>query len=209
MAVAPLSPPADLEKESEKAALGPADAYLTGVRLLGLRSHSIAELTRKLRRRGYSEEASAAAVARLLEQRYLDDVEFARALVDRRTGSRGAAAIAAELKAKGISRAGVELALRDEPDEWGGAESGSPVEQDRGVGRRDAAGERGSRSERELAGAEKYARVWAARAELTGELDGWRALIEVAGPRLLRRGYSPAVVREACRRAVADLPVAD
>jgi hypothetical protein len=32
-----------------------------------------------------------------------------------------------------------------------------------------------------------------------------RSLLAVAGPRLARRGYSPAVLREACRRAIQGL----
>lgn len=200
--MAPQSPPADRESDVEKAAHGLADAYLTGVRLLGLRSHSVAELTRKLRRRGHSEEDVAAAVARLLEQRYLNDAEFARALVNRRTASRGAAAIAAELKAKGISRAGIEEALGDEAERRGRA-AGVPAD----PGSR--AGEAETRRDREVAGAERYARIWAARADLDAETAGLRSLLEVAGPRLLRRGYSPAVVREACRRALADGRVLD
>lgn len=197
--MAQQSPAAD--PEMEKAAHGPADAYLTGVRLLGLRSHSIAELTRKLRRRGHSEEDAAAAVARLVDQRYLNDAEFARALVNRRTASRGSAAIAAELKARGISRTGIDEALGEAALRPGRAEQDS-------AGVDAGAGEVESRLDRELAGAERYARTWAAKAGLN-EVADLRSLLEIAGPRLLRRGYAPAVVREACRRAIAGARVLD
>jgi SOS response regulatory protein OraA/RecX len=53
--------------------------------------------------------------------------------------------------------------------------------------------------ERELEAAERFARRWLPRAE-PGSL---RSLLQVAGPRLARRGYSPGIVREACRRALA------
>ena len=49
----------------------------------------------------------------------------------------------------------------------------------------------------EIEAAAAFARRWLARAE-PGSL---RSLLEVAGPRLARRGYAPSVVREACRRA--------
>jgi regulatory protein len=50
----------------------------------------------------------------------------------------------------------------------------------------------------EIQAAAAFARRWLPRAE-PGSL---RSLLEVAGPRLARRGYSPGVVREACRRAL-------
>ena len=164
MTETPLSPPAEPGADS-----GRRDAYLTGVRLLGLRAHSVAELSRKLRRRGFGDLEVESAVARLTEQRYLDDAEFARSLAGRRGGSRGGASLAAELTAKGVSRSMVQevLATRD--------------------------------SEVEIAGAERHARSWLGRAA-PGSM---RSLLDIAGPRLLRRGYSPNVIREACRRVLA------
>lgn len=138
------------------------------MRLLGLRAHSAAEIGRKLARRGFAREAVDAAVARLTAQRYLDDAEFARALVDHRDGNRGGAAITAELAAKGVSRDVAQAA----------------------VGEMDG--------EREIEGATRFARRWLPRAE-PGSL---RSLLTIAGSRLARRGYSPSVVREACRRAL-------
>ena len=52
-----------------------------------------------------------AALGRLAERGYLDDEAFARGLVRRRSVSRGPLALAAELSAKGIDRAGTAVAL--------------------------------------------------------------------------------------------------
>ena len=83
---------------------GPADAYQLGIRLVGLRAHSEAELRRKLLRRGCPEEEVETALRRLRGQGYLDDEAFARALVARRSAERGPRVIAAELAAKGVDR---------------------------------------------------------------------------------------------------------
>jgi regulatory protein len=52
--------------------------------------------------------------------------------------------------------------------------------------------------EAEIEAAAAFARRWLPRAE-PGSL---RSLIQIAGPRLARRGYAPGVVREACRRVI-------
>jgi regulatory protein len=52
--------------------------------------------------------------------------------------------------------------------------------------------------EAEIEAAVAFARRWLPRAE-PGSL---RSLLQIAGPRLARRGYAPGVVREACRRAI-------
>jgi len=147
----------------------PATAYDVAVRLLGQRAHSAVELARKLARRGFEDEAIGLVLDRLAELGYLDDAEYARALVNHRGGSRGAAAIAAELASKGVARPLVQAAVAELDPEL------------------------------ELAAAERFARRWLPRA-VPGS---FRSLLEVAGPRLARRGFSPSVVREACRRALA------
>ena len=76
-----------------------------GLRLLAARSHSVAELRQKLLRRRLAAPEVDAAIARLAALGYLDDTAFARGVVTRRAGSRGRAAIAAELAQKGVSRA--------------------------------------------------------------------------------------------------------
>lgn len=91
------------------------DAHQLALRLLALRDHSRAELRRKLLRRGCSEEEVAQALERLRGAGQLDDAEFARGLVRRRSKERGVVAIAAELAAKGVPREKAEAAL-DELD---------------------------------------------------------------------------------------------
>jgi regulatory protein len=125
-------------------------------------------LGRKLARRGFESETVESVLARLTEQRYLDDSEFARAVVSHRSRSRGGSAIAAELVSKGVPRPLVQAAVAAIDPEL------------------------------ELETAEGFARRWLPRAE-PGSL---RSLLEVAGPRLARRGYGMAVIREACRRAL-------
>jgi regulatory protein len=138
------------------------------VRLLGLRSHSAAELGRKLLWRGFEAETIAALLTRLAGQGYLDDARFARAVVGRRSRNRGSAAIAAELKAKGVERELVQAAVAELDPEI------------------------------EVEAAVRVVRPLLPRAE-PGSL---RSLLDLAGPRLLRRGFGPRVVREACRRVM-------
>jgi regulatory protein len=83
----------------------------SGLRYLTARAHSRVELRRKLDRKGFEAGEVATAMARLTELGYLDDDAFARSLVRRRSASRGPAALAAELAAKGIGREGVAAAL--------------------------------------------------------------------------------------------------
>jgi regulatory protein len=83
---------------------GAADPYQLGLRIVGLRAHSEAELRRKLLRRGCPGVGVDAALRRLRGQGYLDDAAYARGLVARRSADRGPTVIAAELAAKGIDR---------------------------------------------------------------------------------------------------------
>ena len=139
------------------------------MRLLGLRSHSAAELGRKLGRRGFDADTVAGVLGRLATQGYLDDFQFARAVVGHRSRNRGASAIAAELTSKGVERSLVQAAVAELDPEV------------------------------EVEAALRIVRPLLRRAE-PGSL---RSLLQVAGPRLLRRGYGPRVVREACRRALS------
>src|SRR5438477_127328 len=68
------------------------------------RSHSRAELRRKLGRRGYDTLEVDAAVARLAELGLQDDRAFAEGHVRRRSRSLGPLALSAELVARGIDR---------------------------------------------------------------------------------------------------------
>ncbi|HEX6348668.1 MAG TPA: regulatory protein RecX [Candidatus Dormibacteraeota bacterium] len=64
-------------------------------------------------RRGHPEPEVTAALERLRQGGYLDDAAYARALVGRRSGGRGARAIASELAAKGVDREVVRDALAE------------------------------------------------------------------------------------------------
>jgi regulatory protein len=88
--------------------IGALDA---GLRLLGRRAHSRAELKRKLGRRGYSAEQTETALARLAELGYLDDRSFAEGLVRHRAASRGPRALSAELAQRGVDRAQADAAV--------------------------------------------------------------------------------------------------
>ena len=81
------------------------------MRLLGGRAHSRVELQRKLARRGYTSEEVDAALARLEELGYLNDLAFAEGLVRVRSASRGPRALSAELAKRGVGRAQADRAL--------------------------------------------------------------------------------------------------
>ena len=85
--------------------------WMLGLRLLGRRAHSRAEMRRKLGRRGYSPDETEAAMARLDELGYLDDRSFAEGLVRRRGAIRGPMALSAELAARGVDRDQADAAL--------------------------------------------------------------------------------------------------
>lgn len=142
--------------------MGALDA---GLRLLGRRAHSRAELQRKLGRRGYEEAEVERALRRLAELGYLDDRAFASAHVRRRSSGLGPLALAAELAARGVDRAVAADAL-------------AAVDGDV-----------------QLASAIRLAERACARRELAG----YRQTLDLVGPKLLRRGFSPGVIRAACR----------
>lgn len=89
------------------------------LRLLGYRPRAEQELRERLRRRGFPEEAVEATLARLRDYGYVDDVAFARAWVENRTGAaaRGRRLLAHELRAKGVASDVVTGTLADVPDE--------------------------------------------------------------------------------------------
>lgn len=90
----------------------PAGSALdAGLRLLGRRAHSQAELGRKLGRRGYAQIEVRSAVDRLVELGYLDDRSFAEGHVRRRKAGLGPLALSAELSARGVDRQVADGAL--------------------------------------------------------------------------------------------------
>lgn len=69
--------------------------------LLGRQAYTLAELRRKLERRGAGELADE-LLARLVELRLADDAAYAEQYVAARSASRGRMALARELRAKGV-----------------------------------------------------------------------------------------------------------
>jgi regulatory protein len=92
-------------------------AYTEAVKRLARQPQSRSALRQRLVRLGYEEAAVDAALERAHGDGYLNDQEYAAALVRRRSRGRGHALIAQELRAKGIeeSAAGPALAAVD-PD---------------------------------------------------------------------------------------------
>jgi len=106
-------------RRTSRAPAAPAVSALdAGLRLLARRAHSRVELLVKLTRRGYEGGAIVAAMRRLEELGYLDDQSFARSYVRRRGSMRGPRALSAELAARGVDRAQVDVAM----DDFGAAE---------------------------------------------------------------------------------------
>jgi regulatory protein len=62
-------------------------------------------------RKGHEAEEVEVALDRAAEHGYLDDAAYARSLAARRSAGRGVSAIAAELRAKGITREDTEAAI--------------------------------------------------------------------------------------------------
>ena len=87
--------------------------------LLSYRPRSAREVETRLRQKGYSPEAIAAARARLDHYGLVDDAAFARYWVEQRQSfrPRGAAAVRAELRAKGVGAEEVAAALPSGGDE--------------------------------------------------------------------------------------------
>jgi len=83
----------------------------TGLRLLGGRAHSRVEMQRKLAQKGYTPDEIDAALVRLDELGYLNDLAFAEGLVRVRSASRGPRALSAELAKRGVGRAQADRAL--------------------------------------------------------------------------------------------------
>jgi regulatory protein len=87
--------------------------YAAALGALTRRAHSVFEMRTYLERRAADPEAARAVLARLREQRLLDDaryaLEFAR--LRARTRSQGRYRIARELRARGVADANIEAAV--------------------------------------------------------------------------------------------------
>ncbi|MDR0884054.1 MAG: recombination regulator RecX [Oscillospiraceae bacterium] len=87
--------------------------YDKALDLLARRAHSVAELTRKLAERGYSEEQIDSTIARLEDYGFLNDQAYATHLAEKLRDSRGFAPrrIAQELRQRGVQRDETEETL--------------------------------------------------------------------------------------------------
>lgn len=90
-----------------------AKAYALALRFLGLRPRSEREMRNYLRRKDITPEDIESAVARLLQARLLDDLEFARSWIRTRQAlsPRSRRMLQQELAAKGVSRDVVDEAV--------------------------------------------------------------------------------------------------
>jgi regulatory protein len=87
--------------------------YAAALGALTRRAHSVFEMRAYLERRAASQEAARNVLARLREQRLLDDARYAAefARLRARTRSQGRYRVARELRARGVSDQHIEAAL--------------------------------------------------------------------------------------------------
>jgi regulatory protein len=91
-----------------------SDCYVVALRILGYRFNSEGELRRKLTAKRFDDEVIEATLARLREEKWLDDERFAAAYVRTRLLKRvGRLRIRAELRAAGVDDDAAERALRE------------------------------------------------------------------------------------------------
>ena len=90
--------------------------YLSALRILGYRFNSEAELRRKLQAKKFEKAIIDSTLARLREEKWLDDERFAGAFVRTRARKRGAKRILRELHATGVRREVAEEAVRQNVD---------------------------------------------------------------------------------------------
>src|SRR6476660_4292391 len=94
-------------RDREEASLPTVDIRVAALRLLGRRDYTSAELTERLSKRGYDDDAIAGVTSRLRADGTLDDRRVADAHVRSasRIKRRGRLRIERELVARGVSRA--------------------------------------------------------------------------------------------------------
>jgi len=120
---------------------------------LSVRSRSVEETRRRLRHLGYPHALCDRVVERLVEMRYLDDEEFARAWVESRDRARprGEVALRRELQLKGIPDSTVVAVLAHRAEaaaERSAVDAEAPLDADREAARKLLA-KRGSSLQRE------------------------------------------------------------
>jgi regulatory protein len=91
------------------------DAYLAGLKMLGRRELSEAQVRQRLARRGYEPDNVDAAVARLREERAIDDARVAEAIVRTQSSvrGRGRLRVLREVESAGIAAAIARRAVDD------------------------------------------------------------------------------------------------
>ncbi len=98
-------------------------AQETAVALLAKRSRSIADLGRRLRRKGYSPSAASAVIQRLAELRLVSDEQFAEDLLEslQRRESLGRRAILDRMRREGLPRDLAERVIEERVEDEGEA----------------------------------------------------------------------------------------
>ena len=95
-----------------------SDCYTAALRILNYRFNSEAELRRKLARKKFESAEIDEAIARLRDEKWLDDERFAGAFVRARTSKRiGPSRIRRELSAAGVDRETAARALTANADD--------------------------------------------------------------------------------------------
>jgi regulatory protein len=91
--------------------------YVAALRILGYRFNSELELRRKLQRKKFEKPVVDATIARLREEKWLDDERFAGAFARTRSRKRiGAKRIVLELRAAGVDDGVASRAVRENID---------------------------------------------------------------------------------------------
>ena len=94
------------------------DCYLAALRILNYRFNSSAELKRKLTAKKFDRKLVDETIARLREEKWLDDERFAGAYVRTRMIKKvGPRKIERELQAAGVDRETAAIAVRENNDE--------------------------------------------------------------------------------------------
>ena len=93
--------------------------YLKAVYFLKFRQRSVKEMQDYLKKKNVPEEMSKRVIAKLLEDKFLNDVSFAREWIESRARFRpkGRRVVEMELKQKGIPNDIIEEVFSDEPSE--------------------------------------------------------------------------------------------
>ncbi|MEK6371331.1 MAG: regulatory protein RecX [Acidobacteriota bacterium] len=157
--------------------------YTAAMRILNHRFNSESELRRKLAGKKFEHEEIAATIARLRDEKWLDDTRFADAFVRTRVRKRiGRLRIRRELSAAGVDHEVAADALRRNVDAEGEREAATATARKRALilARRDG---------------EEYV----ASAEGRNKLSAY----------LLKQGYDGALIRDVVREVIKEIAVAD